>query len=221
MTLTTDILRTWFRQFNADYFGDELPVPRLVLSKARTRLGTMACKCQRRLLKRVYTDFTIRISTYYDCNEREYQETLLHEMIHYYIMYNRIPDTSSHGRVFREMMQRLNSQYGWHITVSSSMRGHKPTDPSADKAVNTYVVLAIVLRNGQRMLSVVSPRSARKIDLMAQRVNEIASHCWYMTQDNYFRDFPKVRSLRARRVTKEVYNEKTAAMQPLSFKGMG
>ena len=87
MTLTTDILRTWFRQFNADYFGDELPVPRLVLSKARTRLGTMACKCQRRLLKRVYTDFTIRISTYYDCNEREYQETLLHEMIHYYIIY--------------------------------------------------------------------------------------------------------------------------------------
>ena len=83
MTLTTDILRAWFRQFNADYFGDELPVPRLVLSKARTRLGTMACKCQRRLLKRVYTDFTIRISTYYDCSEREYQETLLHEMIHY------------------------------------------------------------------------------------------------------------------------------------------
>ena len=142
-------------------------------------------------------------------------------MIHYYIMYKRIPDTSSHGRVFREMMQRLNSQYGWHITVSSSMRGHKLTDPSADKTVNTYVVLAIVLRNGQRMLSVVSPRSARKIDLMAQRVNEIASHCWYMTQDNYFRDFPKVRSLRARRVTTEVYNEKTAAMQPLSFKGMG
>ena len=101
------------------------------------------------------------------------------------------------------------------------MRGHKLTAPSADKTVNTYVVLAIVLRNGQRMLSVVSPRSARKIDLMAQRANEIASHCWYMTQDNYFRDFPKVRSLRARRVTKEVYNEKTAAMQPLSFKGMG
>ena len=195
MTLTTDILRIWFRQFNTDYFGSELPMPRIVLSKARTRLGTMACKCTRRLMKRVYTDFTIRISIYYDCSEREYQETLLHEMIHYYIMYKRIPDTSSHGRVFREMMQRLNSQSGWHITI--------------------------VLRNGQRMLSVVSPRSARKIDLMAQRVNEIAAHSWYITQDNYFRDFPKVRSLRARRVTTEVYNEKTAAMQPLSFKGMG
>ena len=83
MTLTTDILRTWFRQFNTDYFGSELPMPRIVLSKARTRLGTMACKCTRRLMKRVYTDFTIRISTYYECTEREFQETLLHEMIHY------------------------------------------------------------------------------------------------------------------------------------------
>ena len=50
MTLTTDILRTWFRQFNTDYFGSELPMPRIVLSKARTRLGTMACKCTRRLM---------------------------------------------------------------------------------------------------------------------------------------------------------------------------
>ena len=82
MTLTTDTLRTWFKQFNAVYFGDELPVPRLALSKARTRLGTMACKSVRRIGRTVYTDFTIRISTYYDCTEREYQETLLHELIH-------------------------------------------------------------------------------------------------------------------------------------------
>ena len=91
MILTTDILRTWFRQFNTDYFGGELPMPRIVLSKARTRLGTMACKCTRRLLKRVYSDFVIRISTYYECTEREFQETLLHEMIHYYIIYKCIP----------------------------------------------------------------------------------------------------------------------------------
>ena len=218
MTLTTDILRTWFRQFNADYFGDELPVPRLALSKARTRLGTMACKCTRRMFKRVYSDFAIRISTYYDCTEREYQETLLHEMIHYYIMYKHIPDTSSHGRVFREMMNRLNSQYGWNISVSSSMRGRKLTDPSAVKAVKIYVVLAIILRNGDRMLSVVSPGSAAKLDQMAKQVKDIVDHRWYMTQDEYFREFPKVRSLRARRVSNDVYKEKTAAMQPLILK---
>lgn len=218
MTLTTDTLRTWFRQFNDDYFGGGLPMPHLALSKARTRLGTMACKCTRHLLRRVYSDFTIRISTYYDCTEREYQETLLHEMIHYYITYNHIHDTSSHGPVFREMMHRLNRQYGWNITVSSSMYGRKTTDPSETSRIETYVVLAIIMRNGDRMLSVVSPRSARRIDLLAKTVVEIADHRWYMTQDDFFKDFPKVRSLRARRVTKNIYNEKTAAMQPLTLR---
>ena len=215
MTLTTDILRTWFRQFNADYFGDELPEPRLALSKARTRLGTMTCKCTRRMLKRVYSDFTIRISIYYDCTEREFQETLLHEMIHYYIVYKRIPDTSSHGSAFRGMMNRLNSQYGWNISVSSSMHGRRPSGSLGGKATNRYVVLALVLNNGDRMLSVVSLRSVRRIDQQVKSVKAIADYCWYITNDNYFMDFPKVRSLRARRVPREVYDEKTAAMQPL------
>ena len=218
MTLTVDILQTWFRQFNADYFGAELPLPRLGLSKARTRLGTMSSKCRRRLLRCTYSDFTIRISTYYDCTEREYQETLLHEMIHYYITYKRIPDTSSHGHAFRAMMRSLNEKHGWNITVSSSMRDHKPADPQTARKTRTYVVLAIVLRDGSRMLSVVSPRSARMIDQRARMAKEIADHRWYMTQDEYFREFPKVRSLRARRVTSDVYNEKTAAMQPLTLK---
>ena len=215
MTLTTDILRTWFRQFNTDYFGSELPMPRIVLSKARTRLGTMACKCTRRLMKRVYTDFTIRISTYYECTEREFQETLLHEMIHYYIMYKHIPDTSSHGKVFREMMHRLNSRYGWHITVSSSMRGRKIADEQGMSRRSAFLVLAIVLDDGSRMLSVVSPRSARKLDVMAQGVKKIVDHRWYLSSDPYFADFSKVRSLRARRVDQDLFNEKTAAMQPL------
>ena len=215
MTLTTDILRTWFRQFNTDYFGSELPMPRIVLSKARTRLGTMACKCTHRLMKRVYTDFTIRISTYYECTEREFQETLLHEMIHYYIMYKHIPDTSSHGKVFREMMHRLNSRYGWHITVSSSMRGRKIADEHGRSRRSAFLVLAIVLDDGSRMLSVVSPRSARKLDVMAQGVKEIVDHSWYLSSDPYFADFSKVRSLRARRVDQDLFNEKTAAMQPL------
>ena len=218
MTLTVDILRTWFKQFNTDYFGDELPVPRLMLSKARTRLGTMACRRTRRLLQWVYTDFTIRISTYYDCSEREYQETLLHEMIHYYITYKRIPDTSAHGTVFCKMMHRLNREHGWHITISSSMRGHNVSVQQSDANRSVYLVLALTLDDGTRMFSVVSPRSARKIDALAASVSRIVDHRWFMTQDAFFRDFPRVRSLRAREVSREVFAEKTQVMQPLTLK---
>lgn len=216
MTLTVDILRMWFRQFNDAYFAGDLPMPRLLLSKSRTRLGTMSCKRTKRLFKTVYSDYTIRISVYYEQSEREFQSTLLHEMIHLYITSHQIPDTSSHGKVFRSVMQQINRQYGWDITVSSSMRDHKVA--SIGSSASTYVVLAIVLASGERMLSVVSPRSARDIDMKASLVKTIADHRWYMTQDDYFRDFPKVRSLRARKVSREVYEEKTAAMQPLVLK---
>lgn len=103
MALTVDILHAWFRQFNADYFGDELPVPRIALSKARTRLGTMSYRRVRKLLRWTYTDFTIRISTYYECSEREYQETLLHEMIHYYIAYKTSPTHRRTAKCFARL----------------------------------------------------------------------------------------------------------------------
>ncbi len=216
MTLTVDILNTWFRQFNADYFGGELPVPTLELSKARTRLGMMSCKWKMRMLKRVYTDFKIRVSIYYDCTEREYQETLLHEMIHYYIAYKGIRDTSSHGPAFCEIMHRLNSEYGWNISITSSMREHSVSKTIAAK-VGTYIVLAIKHKNGKYYLSVVNLRSVSELDGIVKKLNEVVEHRWYVTHDEYFRRFTKVRTLKAKCVPMEVFNEKTAAMQPLEF----
>ena len=221
MTLTTDILHTWFRQFNADYFGDELPVPRLVLSKARTRLGTMACKCQRRLLKRVYTDFTIRISTYYDCSEREYQETLLHEMIHYIIGYTGLKDTSSHGLVFRGMMDKLNRTYGWDIRVMTSTKGWKVSEQVVKKkkaqGPQTYLILAIEMQDGKHYLSRVNPGFARRIEGQLVKLREVKSHCWYTTQKNYFEDYPQVRSLRGRRISKADFDRLLNVLTPFHF----
>lgn len=159
MALTIDILHAWFRQFNADYFGDELPVPRIALSKARTRLGTMSCRRVRKLLRWTYTDFTIRISTYYECSEREYQETLLHEMIHYYIAYKNISDTSSHGKVFRQIMLQLNNEHGWNITITSSMRNHKLTPVQRKITVANYF---LVLAMSSTMAGVCSRLSTRR-----------------------------------------------------------
>ena len=219
MALTIDILHAWFRQFNADYFGDELPVPRILLSKARTRLGTMSYRRVRKLLRWMYTDFTIRISTYYECSEREYQETLLHEMIHYYIAYKNISDTSSHGKVFRQIMLQLNNEHGWNITITSSMRNHKLTPVQRKITVaNYFLVLAIELDDGGRMFTVVNKKAIRKVYDALRNCRNIVNHRWYVSLDPYFLDFPCVRSLRARRVSIDVYNEKTAAMQPLALK---
>lgn len=216
MTLTVDLLKEWFVRFNSSYFADAMPVPRLALSKARTRLGSMSCQCHRTLFKRTYSHFTIRVSTCYDCTEREYQTVLLHEMIHYYITYNGIRDTSAHGREFHRLMNWLNREHGWNITVTSSVRGKALTEPS--QTAKSRLVLAMTMCGGERYLSVVSPRYAPVIDRQAQAARQIAQHRWFMSQDSYFSAFPTVRSLRARRVTKELFDEKTRHMVPLVLK---
>ena len=120
MELTAQILREWFGQFNALYFGNELPEPRFIVNKARHLLGQFSCKKVRQGLFRGYKTigYTIKISEYYDLSAHEYQSTLLHEMIHYYITYARARDTSAHGKIILQWMQRL-TKAGWNITVSS------------------------------------------------------------------------------------------------------
>lgn len=191
-------------------------MPRLALSKARTRLGTMACQCRRTLWGRKYSNFIIRVSTFYDCTEREFQTVLLHEMIHYYITYKGIRDTSAHGREFHRLMNWLNTEHGWHITVSSSVRGMATTEPASRP--KNRLVLALLMQNGERLLSVVSPRYAPMIDRQAQMARQIVQHRWFMSDDSYFATFPTVRSMRARKVAKEVYEEKTKSMTPLVLK---
>lgn len=216
MILTVDLLRQWFGQFNDAYFAGALPMPRLALSKARTRLGSMACQCRRTLFGRKCSNFVIRVSTFYDCTEREYQTVLLHEMIHYYITYKGIRDTSAHGREFHRLMNWLNAEHGWRITVSSSVRGKQVS--SAAPLTKNRLVLALLMRDGGRYLSVVSPRYAKIIDRQAQQAQQVAQHRWFMSADTYFATFTTVRSLRARKVTKDVYEEKTRSMTPLVLK---
>ena len=120
MTLTTLLLSEWFAKFNHLYFDDTLPTPLFRLSKARTRFGYMKCVTSRKSwFSKPQRTFTIYISTYYDCSERDYQTVLLHEMIHYLICFLRLEDTSPHGVLFKKKADQIN-RCGWNITVSTS-----------------------------------------------------------------------------------------------------
>ena len=206
-------MEQWFTTFNEQYFDGGLPLPRLVLSRSKTRLGSMSCKRVTRLLRGTkFSDFTIRLSNYYDLSERDFQNVLLHEMIHYHIAYTGVKDTSPHGVVFRRMAEAFNRKYGWNIKVTGSTRGIKPAKPQPDRE---FLVLALLLDSGEHLFSVVNPRYAHEIDRNISCVSRVKSFSWYTTRDRYFMEFPRVRSLRGRRVSMEVYEKKTAEMTPI------
>lgn len=119
MKPTVDFLKRNFDEFNRLMFDGQLPELPIAVGNARTSLGGLHFVRHRKMLGGVeYRNFHIRISSRYDLDEREIEDVLIHEMIHYYILYNKLKDTSAHGVVFRKMMNDINAHFGRNISVS-------------------------------------------------------------------------------------------------------
>ncbi len=211
--LTKGHLETWFTQFNRDYFEAKLPQPKLALSHSKTQLGAMRFKKCIKMGKMETFDHSIRVSIMFKQDELGYKNVLLHEMIHYYIAYNNIQDTSPHGVVFRKMMNQLNSEYGWSMKVSESGKALQVAQERLPRS--EFLVLALVLSNGKRFLSVVTPASFRKLNQQVKRVKELESYGWYVSSDVYFNAYPRVRTLRGVEVTPDFFENMLKTMTKL------
>lgn len=221
MIVTIDWMEEWFKRFDQEYFGGKLPLPELSLTRAKTRLGQLAFKRASRWGRTKLYDFKLSMSTYYDMTEQQAKSVLLHEMIHYIIGYTGLKDTSPHGVVFRGMMDNLNRKYGWDIRVMTSTKGWKVSEMVAEKkkakGPQTYLMLAIELKDGKFYLSRVNPGFARRIEKQLPMVRELRSHRWYTTQESYFEDYPQVRSLRGRRITKNDFEKLQNVLVPFEL----
>ncbi len=221
MVVTREWMETWFGRFNREYFGGKLPVPELGLTRARTQLGQMAYKRATRWGRTRLYDFKISLTTYYDMTERQAQNVLLHEMIHYVIGYTNLKDTSAHGIVFRGIMDKLNRQYGWDIRVMTSTKGWKVSErvkaKREDKGPQTYLLLAIEMADGKRFLSRVNPSFARRIESQLSRLRELRARQWFTTREPYFEEYPQVRSLRGRRISKADFDRLSNVLTPVEI----
>lgn len=218
MLVTTEWMQDHFTRYNKRYFNGKLPVPRLLVSSTRTRLGTMTYKCRYGAGRPLLYDFTIRLTNYYNLSEDEYADVLIHEMIHLYIAVNGIKDTSIHGIHFRKMMAEINAD-GHNVTVMKHVSETARNDTEQSRKVvarhTNYVVLAIETNKGRFMLSVVNPSYILPINNSLRHAQTVKSYAWYVSDNPYFATFTRVRTPRGRLVTAEVYNDMTARMRPL------
>lgn len=212
MQVNTEHLKAWFTELNDMFFSGELPVPHLKTGNSRTVLGTMSCRitCHHLLWHR--TEYTIRISNYYDRSEDEFRNVLLHEMIHYYIAVKKLRDTSPHGRIFRSIMAQVNAN-GWHVSVQE--RGRMTVAERNQKVKKVFLILSLMTYDGQRMFAVVNRNYIGKIEYQLQHTPVIKSWEWRISDDSYFRAWTQVRTLRLRRVGEAEFNDLTARTSPL------
>lgn len=136
---------------------------------------------------------------------------MLHEMIHLHIVSRRLKDSSPHGVLFRKIMNEINAD-GWHVSVSANMRGVSRSRCAAGR--RKRIVLAACMADGRHLLSVVSPRHVMTVDHVVRRSSGVKSYSWHVSADEYFADFPVVRTPKGRIVSADTYSRMLSSMSP-------
>ena len=193
MIPTVQYLEERFDTFNRMCFDGALPRIPIKLSRARSVIGRLLYRPVRARRGRIVgrEDFLIRISTRFDLPEAEVEDTLIHEMIHYWIAWKGLRDSSSHGRVFRAMMQEINRKYGRHLTVS-----HKttPAELDRDTRIREHLLCVSTLSDGRTAVTVCNPKSAPAIRRVFRLAAAVRTQAWFRSLDPWFNRFPRCRS---------------------------
>jgi len=71
-------------------------------------------------------NYYIQISDYYDYTEENLRDIIVHEMIHFFIVYYKLaPISKPHGKVFKEMAKHMNEKYGMDIRKHPDLDKYK------------------------------------------------------------------------------------------------
>lgn len=176
-----------FNEFNRTIFGNELPSINIRIGNAKTMLGSISYKKKTTWKKTVYYDFKLTVSSYSELTEKEIEDVIIHEMIHYYILYFNIKDTSSHGVTFRRIMNSINKNFKRNITISK----RNATPLPERSATKLYLVCTGELANGKLAVSVIPKSKIFTFWSLLPKLFKIRNVKWYASRDKYFDRYPK------------------------------
>ena len=194
-----------FEEFNRLMFGGELPEIPIYLSDAKTFLGKFCFK-KRKLPngKTAYYDFSLRMNTRLDLPEQEVEDTIIHEMIHYFIAYKNLEDASAHGPIFQHIMKSINERFGRHLTISYKTTAAE-REALQDKRPRYHVVAVLQLCDGRFAVKVL-PRIMQRIVYYYNQMKKqptVAYIQLFMSNDIFFNRYPNSSALNARIVDEE------------------
>lgn len=189
MKTTVEYIEHKFNEFNALMFNGELPMLPIKLSNARTFLGQLGYKKrQKEDGKMECYDFVLRINTKYELPESEIEDTLIHEMIHYFIHWHQLEDTSQHGEMFHMMMNGINKKFGRHVSV----RHYSTQEEIAqDDEERQHIVCVSRFKTNLRGITVAT--HSRLFDLWEQMKSfpDVVEQHWYLSTDPFFNRYPR------------------------------
>ena len=199
MRATKEYIAKIFEEFNTLCFEGKLPMLPVEECSSRSFMGVFNYKTHvDEYGTEIPYDMKLRISTVYDMEEEIVKDTILHEMIHYYITYYHIKDTSSHGEVFLKIMNIINNKYGRHITVKID-RTREVETTDTEKKDHFLCVCEI----GNDMVFVQCARTRiLQIHQELAADSRISKMTWYYTENSFFNRFPNSTKAKLYRISR-------------------
>ncbi|MDE6444199.1 MAG: SprT-like domain-containing protein [Muribaculaceae bacterium] len=189
MTPDINFVKDTFDNFNHLIFDNRLPTPKFSLTKARTFRGKLVYQRTRTWTGHRNHSFELRISTSFDSSRREWEDVVIHEMIHLSIASEGVDDQTAHGPEFRKRMAHINRQHGRAITISSRTT---PEEQEADSRIRAHYLCVAKLSDGR--LGVAPVAKSRIFDLWESLENfpGAVDTKWIGSTNPWFNRFPRV-----------------------------
>lgn len=181
-----------FREFNRRMFDGRLPEPTMAITNAKTYMGVCAFRKHRKWNGKLeYSDFKIRISKRFDLPQEEIDDTIIHEMIHYWIGLYSPADMPGHSLLFRKMMADINQRFDRNIRVSHRLSAEQQ-DLAFDNRPKKHIVASVVLKDGRTGIKVIPcmERHIRRYRRGMMASGKVSSIEFYQTTDPFFNRFP-------------------------------
>lgn len=183
MRATTQYVEQKYQEFNLLIFGGKLPMLPFVISHARTYLGQIRFRRNRK--SGVCDDFKFVVSDRLDLPQDTVDDIIIHEMIHFHILCNGLKDTAPHGRIFRKFMADINRLHGRHITVT-----HRATqqENASDTRRTTHLICLSTFRDGTKAITVLGNGSKTLFAIWDEiaRAKQIKEWTWICSTDPFF-----------------------------------
>ena len=167
-------------------------MPPIFLSDATSYLGICRSKVRRHPDGRVeHYDFQLRFNTTYDLPESVVEDTVIHEMIHYFILYHGLQDSSPHGQIFKAIMKQINAVHGRNLSVSHRVSAEQKA--KAKSARPSWHVIAVMQLKGGITGFKVLPRVIPKIlefHRKAESIRDVREIRLYLHNNPFFNRYP-------------------------------
>ncbi len=217
MTATLDYIKRKFEEYNTLMFEGKLqPLP-FKLSNARTFLG--AVKCQRKKNEDGtwhYHDFEFVISTKVDMTENIVEDTIIHEMIHYWIFSNQMQDNGPHGDIFKKKMKEINMRFDRNISVA-----HKKTkaDMDNDSETRQHLICISKMRGNKMGITIANKSKLFMLWDELPKIPQVVECRWYSSCDPFFNRYPRASSIKIYHISRDDLEEHRKDFKPLVREG--